>query len=234
MQLSERVGDLDWYHTLELEPGLVTEGVFDLRPYVHKYGLPERMDGMRVLDVGTFDGFWAFEMERRGANVVAIDVQDDRDFDWPANRRPEQFTERPQGACFEIAKEVFDSKVDRRVSSVYNATPEELGTFDLVFCGSVLIHLRDQVLALERIAALCDDLFISVEAYSRALSLLPFAAARYRALRKRSVVFWEPNLGAWREMMISAGFRSIDQRERFEMRARDGWKVPHVVQHARK
>ena len=41
--------------------------MFDLRDYVDHYGLPERMDGMRALDVGTWDGFWAFEMERRGA-----------------------------------------------------------------------------------------------------------------------------------------------------------------------
>ena len=44
----------------------MTEGMFDLRPVVDRYGLPARMDGMRALDVGTWDGFWAFEMERRG------------------------------------------------------------------------------------------------------------------------------------------------------------------------
>ncbi len=233
MQLAQRIGELDWYHTLELEPGLVTPGVFDLRPYVDRYGLPERMDGMRALEVGTFDGFWAFEMERRGARVVAIDVADDRDFDWPAVRRPRRFSGRSQGLGFEIAREVYGSKVDRRISSVYEATPEELGTFDLVFCGSVLIHLRDQVLALERIAALCDDLFISVEPYDRLLSLLPFSTARYRALRDKSVVFWEPNLRAWRRMLATAGFRSVEQPDRFDIQAREGWKVRHVVQHAR-
>jgi tRNA (mo5U34)-methyltransferase len=232
-ELAERVADLDWYHTIELEPGLETPGIFDLRPYLNRYGLPDRMDGLRVLEVGTFDGFWAFEMERRGATVVAIDVEDDRDFDWPASRRPGEFTLRPQGAGFEVAREALGSQVERRVCSVYDASPEELGTFDLVFCGSVLIHLRDQVLALERIAALCDDLFVSVEAYDRLTSLLPFAAARYRALRDSSVVFWEPNLRAWREMLISAGFRTVEQLDRFDVRARPGWKVRHVVQHAR-
>ena len=117
---------------------------------------------------------------------------------------------------------------------MYEATPEELGTFDLVFCGSVLIHLRDQVLALERIAALCDGLFISAEAYNRPLSLLPFGTARYRALRDRSVVFWEPNLRAWRAMLITAGFRTVERGKRFDIRAREGWKVRHVVHHARK
>ena len=233
MQLAERMGELDWYHTLELEPGLVTPGIVDLRPHVQRYGLPERMDGMRALEVGTFDGFWAFEMERRGARVVAIDVEDDRDFDWPAARRPQRFSERPQGLAFELAHEAYGSTVERRISSVYEATPEELGTFDLVFCGSVLIHLRDQVLALERIAALCDDLLISVEPYHRGFSLLPLPAARYRAMREKSVVFWEPNLRGWRHMLLTAGFRSVEQRDRFQIRSREGWKVRHVVQHAR-
>ena len=43
--LRRRVEALDWYHTLELAPGLVTDGMFDLRPYVGRYGIPERLDG---------------------------------------------------------------------------------------------------------------------------------------------------------------------------------------------
>jgi tRNA (mo5U34)-methyltransferase len=234
MDLADRVRELDWYHTIELRPGLVTAGVYDLRPYVPRYRLPERMDGMRVLDVGTFDGFWAFEMERRGANVTAIDVEDARGFDWPASRRPSEPDLRPQGAGFELARQALGSSVERHVCSVYDATPERFGTFDLVFCASVLIHLRDQVLALERIAALCEDVFISVEAYDRLLSALHLAAGRYRALRERSVVFWEPSLRAWREMILGAGFRSVEQRDRFDIRAKPGWKVRHVTQLARR
>src|SRR5689334_16375741 len=80
--LRQRVAEIDWYHTLELAPGVVTEGMFDLRPAIGRYHLPERLDGLRVLDVGTWDGFWAFEMERRGAaEVVGIDLESERDID---------------------------------------------------------------------------------------------------------------------------------------------------------
>jgi tRNA (mo5U34)-methyltransferase len=230
----ERARELSWYHTIELAPGAVTEGVFDLRPYVQRYGLPERMDGMRALDVGTFDGFWAFEMERRGADVVALDVDWDHELDWPANRRPTSFAEVPRGPTFHLAKKTLGSRVERRAISIYDATPEALGTFDLVFCGSVLIHLRDQVLALERIAALTHDRFVFAEAYHRGLELLPVAAARYRALREKAVVFWEPNVRAWKAMMMSAGFRTIEEKGRFTLRARPGWKIRHVVLEARK
>ena len=136
-QITARAADVGWYHCLELAPGLVTDGMFDLRPFVDRYGLPDRMDGMRALDVGTWDGFWAFEMERRGAQVVGLDLDDERELDYPPRRRPESFPENPRGAGFALAREVFGSSVQREVCSIYEATPERLGTFDIVFCGSV-------------------------------------------------------------------------------------------------
>ena len=48
----------------------------------------------------------------------------------------------PRGKGFALARELLGSNVDRRNLSIYHARPEELdGQFDLVFCGSVLIHL---------------------------------------------------------------------------------------------
>jgi tRNA (mo5U34)-methyltransferase len=234
MSLAEQVSEQGWYHTLELGPGLVTEGIFDLRPIVRRYGLPESLEGNRALDVGTWDGFWAFEMERRGASVVSLDLDDEADLDWPPRRRPEQFPDAPRGAGFQLAKEALGSSVEKVNLSIYHATPEELGVFDFVFCGSVLIHLRDQLLALERIAALCADTFISAEAYDRATGLLPFPASRYRADREKSVVFWEPSARTWRRMIHTAGFDQVEQVGKFKLRAREGWSVPHVVHRARK
>jgi len=230
----DRAKELDWYHSIELAPGYVTPGMFDLRDQIGQYRLPERLDGLRALDVGTWDGFWAFEMERRGAEVVALDLDDERELDWPANRRPDTYPDTPRGAGFALAKEVFGSRVERVNCSIYDALPEDLGTFDLVFCGSVLIHLRDQVLATERIGGLCRGTFISVESYDPLTNLLPFPASRYRAHRDAAVVFWEPNLRAWKAMLATAGFDRVEQRNRFKLRAREGWTVRHVVLNAHK
>lgn len=232
-ELLRRARERSWYHTLELAPDLVTEGWFDLRPYVPRYGLPERMDGMRALEVGTWDGFWAFEMERRGAEVVALDLDYERDLDWPARRRPATFTPEPRGDGFRLAKEILGSSVERVNRSVYQATPDELGTFDLVFCGSVLIHLRDQLLALERIAALVKPggTFVCAEEYDRLGGLVPVPMSRYRADRERAVVFWQPSIRTWKRMLWSAGFDRVEQCGRFRMRSREGWSVRHVVLH---
>ncbi len=231
-ELLRRARGLGWYHTLELAPGHTTEGMFDLRPYVERYALPERLDGLRCLDVGTWDGFWAFEMERRGGEVVALDLDDERELDYPPRRRPKQFPDGRRGEGFEIARELLGSSVERRVGSIYDARPEDLGEFDLVFCGSVLIHLRDQLLALERIAGLCRGTFISAEEYDPWVGLAPFPASRYLADRDAAVVFWLPSRRTWRRMMWTAGFDSVEERTRFKLRARAGFSVRHVVHHA--
>ena len=74
-----------------------------------------------------------------------------------------RFPDEPRGTGFRLAHEVYGSRVERVVCNIYDADPADLGTFDLVFCGMVLIHLRDQLLALERIARLCRGTFITAE-----------------------------------------------------------------------
>src|SRR5439155_2223149 len=123
-ELRARVGALDWYHTLELAPGVVTPGWFDTRAVAGSVCLPASLEGRRCLDVGTFDGFWAFELERRGAaEVVAIDVLRPEGWDWPACSSAgvaaalDQRKRRGDG--FVLAAEALGSRVQRRERSVY-------------------------------------------------------------------------------------------------------------------
>jgi tRNA (mo5U34)-methyltransferase len=244
--LAARARDLHWYHTMELAPGLVTPGVFDLRDQVHHYGLPDRLDGMRVLDIGTLSGFWAFELERRGAaEIYALDVDDEMELDWPPRRRPDRQKQDYHheglrlGAgrdTFALAKEAFGSKANRVAMPIYRATPEELGTFDLVFCGSVLMHVRDQLLALERICDLVKPggRFISAEEYDPYASALPIPMSRFRADRGGVAVFWQPGIRTWGRMIWTAGFDDVKRHKRFKMDSTEGWTVRHIVHHARK
>jgi SAM-dependent methyltransferase len=228
-----RVGEIDWYHTIELAPGVVTPGMFDLRPYVERYGVPADLAGKRVLDVGTFDGFWAFELERRGADVTALDIDRVQEMDWPPRLRPSE--DRPRGESFALARETLRSSVKRVGLSVYEAVPERLGgTFDLVFCGSVLIHLRDPLLALERMAGLCHGRLILAEEYSRRLRWVPFATAAEFRGESPWMTWWRPSPRAWLAMVRCAGFEDVRSTARFGMRLRSSRKsVPHVVVHAR-
>lgn len=205
--------------------------MFDLRPYIPRYGIPDDLGGLRVLDVGTYEGFWAFEFERRGAEVVALDVADIAQLDFPARMQAEAAGARGEG--FELASRALGSSVERVEMTVYELDPARVGRFDLVFCGSVLMHVRDPILALERMAGVCDDRLIIAEEYSRRLALAPFAAAEFRG-HKPWMTWWRPSSATWLTMVETAGFQDVRRHARFRLgfRALRGG-VPHVVVHAR-
>ena len=125
-----------WWHEIELAPGIVTPGDDSNRmklPILDRLGLPSDMRGMRALDIGCSDGYFSFEMEKRGARVVAIDFV------------PETYT------GFATARTILGSNVDYRMDNVYNLDPEQYGQFDVVLFMGVLYHLRKPLAALDAI-----------------------------------------------------------------------------------
>ncbi len=204
-----------WYHTLELPGGVVTPGNFDLRGQVGKLPWPD-VTGKRCLDVATWDGFYAFELERRGAEeVIATDIPGHEDWDWPVSAR-EHHGEAlasvvgEKGRGFELAREALGSGVTKREINVYDLNPEELGTFDVVVCGSLLLHLRDPIRALEAIRSVCRQWFVSVEAVSLMLSFL---------FRRRPMAelcedddrcqWWTANAAGHKRLVEAAGFEVV-------------------------
>ncbi len=74
--LSESVQARFRYHSIELPDGSVLPGlqsVGHLRWRLGLFNLPEDLRGKRVLDIGAWDGWFSFECECRGADVVAVD-----------------------------------------------------------------------------------------------------------------------------------------------------------------
>src|SRR5690349_9352773 len=79
----EEYDDKGWWHSFELPDGSRIDGVCDLealRRRVSQFPIPADLRGKRVLDIGAWDGWFSFEMERRGAEVVAIDRWDNPRF----------------------------------------------------------------------------------------------------------------------------------------------------------
>jgi tRNA (mo5U34)-methyltransferase len=222
-KLADRVASVqEWYHTMELAPGLVTPGFFDTRRVVDTVGFPSSLDGRRCLDVGTFNGFWAFEMERRGAaEVVAMDVPDPHDWDWPANSSEETlraFARRKAGDVgFGIARDAFGSSVEWLPLSVYDLDPDRHGTFDFVYLGSLLMHLRDPVGGLMRIRAVCRGSLLVVDNVDLGLTLTLAnrPGARLDALGRPW--WWKPTVAGLARMIEAAGFRVVDKPQRFRM-----------------
>jgi tRNA (mo5U34)-methyltransferase len=206
-----------WYHTIELAPGMTTPGFIDLRPAARKL-LPPDLSGRRALDVGTFDGFWAFEMERRGADVVAIDLAriELAEFPPPARERAERRAGEEGfelGVGFRLAAEALGSRVDRRACDVYELTPDAIGgAVDLAFNGATLTHLRDPVRALERIrdALRPRGELICFEPFSVALTLRSprRPSADFRA-HVTDYTWWLPNLACLAAWLVAAGFVDV-------------------------
>jgi hypothetical protein len=77
-----KLEDCDFYHTVEIPGQGVVRGQWDLPQHVDEYLGGYRFAGKRVLEIGPASGFLTFEMERRGADVVALDVPDDPGWDF--------------------------------------------------------------------------------------------------------------------------------------------------------
>ena len=130
------------YHKYEVEPGLFTPGQFlDVVPKrcLDELGVPQDLSGLRALDIGAWDGAYTFDLERRGAQVTALDIQD------------------PDLTLFNAVKEIKKSSATYVRGGIYEAVPETLGTFDVVLFAGVFYHLKNPVLALQRIRRLLKD-----------------------------------------------------------------------------
>jgi tRNA (mo5U34)-methyltransferase len=201
-----------WYHTMELGAGVVTPGWFDLRPIVDQLPWPD-VRGKRCLDVGTWDGFLAFEMERRGAaEVVAIDIPSHADWDHLPREREQAIAEQgaiqgTKGAGFQIAVDALGSSVRREWMSIYELSPDRLGKFDVVVCGSLLLHLRDPFAALQAVRSVCAGEFMSAEQIDAKLTLV---AAR------RPALFIDGRQGRWM-VANSAGHRRMLEISGFDI-----------------
>jgi tRNA (mo5U34)-methyltransferase len=209
-----------WYHTIDLPDGSATPGWVDTRPIAPLVPWPSSLRGGRCLDVGTFDGFWAFEMERRGAaEVVAIDVDDPEELDFADDYKtagPEHIKEigAERGPGFAQAKAVLGSSVVRRNRSVYELDPIEDGRFDVAVCGCILLHLRDPVLALERIRGVCADTLVLIEEVSAKLEIV---APRYpsAAVRPFTDEWWVANSPGMEKLLWTGGWEVAQRCPRF-------------------
>ena len=139
-----------WFHTFALnaEHGIYTPGV----ARDHRYRVPffpASFAGQRVLDVGTFDGFYAFLAEQRGAaRVVAVDNEQ-----YVAWVRARWGIELEGGEGFRAIAELLDSRVEY-VRGDALALVDTGERFDLVICFGILHRVENPLGLLRGLAGL--------------------------------------------------------------------------------
>ncbi len=185
------------YHSFRLPDGRVLRGAMDIEFQIERlapFQLPEDLSGKRVLDIGPWDGYYTFEMERRGATVTAIDYVD---LD-----------------TFRELHRAMKSQAEYLRLDVYELDPLQVGTFDIVLCMGVLYHLKHPLLALERICGvtrdmcLIDTFVVDGEAWQRGIRPpLPYIEFYERAELAGQLDNWSgPTIGAVEALVRAAGF----------------------------
>ncbi len=134
-----------WFHTFALNraeeiyaPGYARD---------HRYrvpAIPESFEGLSVLDIGSFDGFYAFLAEARGAErVVAVD--NEQYLDWV---RARWGIELEGGEGFRAIHRLLGSGVEYRKLDAFDL--DRLGeSFDFIFCCGILHRVEAPTRLLE-------------------------------------------------------------------------------------
>lgn len=209
-QMNEQGGT---YHRLDLGNGLVVDGDYDMRHYLAYYHLPQALGGMTVLDVGTSSGFFAFECARRGAKVTAIDIWDDT---------------CPVAGL----SRALDLQITYVQKNLYDLDAS-FGTFDLVICGSLLLHLPDPVGAVRALRSVTGRrLVVSTAAVSGSANATEPVChfLGQRAGDGDYWAYWALSAPALERMALAAGFSRVDHVEHFELRSQPN-RTPYSTAH---
>ena len=226
-----------WWHSIDVGDGVVTPGFKSsdvLADELEAIGLPDRLEGRSVLDIGGWDGFFAFEAERRGARPVAVLDHYMWAMDSPGQQaywrecqdrgvtpRPYHETEfwhpdtLPGKAGFETARNLRGSGVRDIVADFMECDLAELGVWDVVLYLGVLYHMEDPLRALRRLRAVTRELAVIeteavvVPGFEQEPMWRFFPRAELNADISN---WWAPNLAALRGALEAAGFSRVDVR----------------------
>ncbi|MBI3735496.1 methyltransferase domain-containing protein [Candidatus Sumerlaeota bacterium] len=217
-----------WYHTIDVGGGLITPGYFDYRGVWDRFHFPADMKGMNVLDVGSGTGYFAFEFEKRGAEVVSVDLGSMADWDMPRGEEKEavlqslmahygvgsaqEVTHCHIEGPFEFCHRRLGSKIKRVHSSIYDLTAEKAGrsSFDMIFVGDLLEHSFSPLGGLSAVAPLCGGTLIISSVYPMRFEDEPVMVYTGGETRRGDGrTWWYPTRRCLEQMLKRLGFREV-------------------------
>jgi hypothetical protein len=177
------IDDCYFYHSVDIPGHGEVVGEWDLRGREREYLGHVDLAGKSVLEIGTASGYLCFWMEKQGAQVVAFDLSEEQDWDIVpfADRDFSEYVRSRKAHIRRInngwwyARERFQSNARMVYGTVYDVSPR-LGLFDVVTLGSILLHLRDPFLAMQKAASVARDTMVVTQvplsAREQAIALL--------------------------------------------------------------
>jgi glycosyltransferase involved in cell wall biosynthesis/SAM-dependent methyltransferase len=203
-QITNRYSPSGWFHSLELGNGLLTPGhitLEKLRRQLEWLHFPDDLTGQSFIDLGSWDGFYAFEAEQRGAaRVLATDW-----FCWHGAGWGNK-----EG--FLLAREILGSKVEDMDIDIMDVCPQRVGLFDVVLFSGMLYHMRDPIKAIQNAASVCKKSLIVETAVGMLDVEKPAMAYLPRVPGNDESNYWRPNPPLVNLWLTELGFKKIEHR----------------------
>jgi len=199
-ELRDRAAELAsvyWHHSIRLFPDLVTNGGKSealLDTECEAILGPLDLEGREVLDIGSWNGYYAFEAKRAGAARVI--ASDSLCWNLPALRGRE---------TFELARECLDLDVEAKVIDP-TELPGDLAAVDVVLLLGVFYHMHDPIPVLKNAASLARQALV-IETHQDLLDIGRAGMAFYPrdTLNGDHSNWWGPNPECMFELLESIG-----------------------------
>ena len=199
-----------WYENFYFENGAATKGRSPSPKKLMSLSLPASLEGVSILDVGAYEGFYSIQMEQRGALVTA---NDHFVWNWPGDNSKSNL---------ELVMEITNSRI-----SILEADLDSLPIHkhDITLFLGVLYHLEDQIGALRQVRETATNLVVletlvdDLHASGASLKYYPD-----KSLNNDSSNQFGPNLDALTGLIKAAGFRDYEFK--------GIWELNPVAKHA--
>jgi len=149
--LREEINQRKWYHRIDLGSGIVTPGFHweDVWDNIRRTRSSINYAGKAVLDLGSWDGLWAFEAEAMGAGlVVATDCMNTWQIPWHQGMNNLLLVREALVSQVVPLWNVSPNKLRERLDNILYSHPLVRTGFDIVQHLGLFYHLRDPFLSL--------------------------------------------------------------------------------------
>lgn len=211
VEILEKTDNRRWFHAIELLPGCYSPGPCFPDERFIEYPQTQDLTNKTVLDIGAWDGGYTFMAEKRGGQLTAYDIQD------------------PCHSGFNIAKECLGSDARHIMGSVYDLSPDQHGTYDVVYYFGVFYHLFNPVKAFCNINRVLDNgglmlfegaildfaynvdkTWVSLKNEMASYTSIPLTYYTSKDYWNDWSTWFVPNLKCLQEWIISAGFEVLE------------------------
>ena len=200
-EYGERIG---WYQSMDLGNGLFTTGATvagtireGLEKRITSLQIPDDLTGMTFLDVGSWDGYYAFEAEARGASRVMAT--------WGGGGWGKK-------DGFLLAREILGSKVEDKNIEVQDISPATVGMWDIVLFSGIFYHMRDPIQAMQAAASVASKCMIVETHIEHDKMSQPIMRYVPRLRDNETSNYWRPNSAMILVLLKEMGFNRVEHR----------------------